>query len=245
MSIESVISSNHLVLCHPLRLLPSTFPASRSFSNKVALPIRWPKYWSFSFSISPSNEYSGLISLRIYWLGLLAVQGILKSPLQYHSSKASVLQYSAFFMVQFSHLYITTGKTIDLTILYSESILLCTEPVNCPKWLYLFAFLSSSKWGFLLFPMLSTFGVVSVSDITCSVTQSCPTLYDPMDYSPLDSSVHGILQPRILEWVTIFFSRGYSQPRDRAHASWISCVGRLIVYHWASFEKPVLDIIPS
>ena len=116
MSIESVMSSNHLVLCHPLRLLPSTFPASRSFSNELALPIRWPKYWSFSFSISPSNEYSGLISLRIYWLDLLSVQGILKSPIQHHSSNASILQCSAFFMVQFSHPYMCTGKTIALTI---------------------------------------------------------------------------------------------------------------------------------
>ena len=119
----------------------------------------------------------------------------------------------------------------------------CEKPLNCPKWMYLFAFLSSSEWEFLLFPMVNTFGVVSVLDIPCSVTQSCPTLYDPMDYRPLDSSVRGIFQARILEWVTISFSRGSSWPSDRIHASWISCVGRLIVYHWASFEKPVLDII--
>ena len=97
MSIESVMSSNHLVLCHPLRLLPSTFPASRSFSNELALPIRWPKYWSFSFSISASNEYSGLISFRMDWLDLFGVQGPLKNLLQHHSSKASILWRSAFF----------------------------------------------------------------------------------------------------------------------------------------------------
>ena len=107
--------SNHLILCHPL-LLPSIFPSIRAFSNESALCIRWPKYWSFSFSISPSNEYSGLISFWINWLDLLAVQGTLKSLLQHHSSEASVLQGSAFFFfVQLSHLYMTTGKTIVLT----------------------------------------------------------------------------------------------------------------------------------
>ena len=116
MSIESVMPSNHLVLCHPLLLLPSIFPSSRVFSNESVLCIRWPKYWSFSFSISPSNEYSGLISFRIDWLDLLAVQGTLKSLLQHHNSKASVLQHSAFFIVQLSHPYMTTGKTIALTI---------------------------------------------------------------------------------------------------------------------------------
>ena len=103
-------------LCRPLLLLPSIFPNIRVFSNESVLYIRWPKYWSFSFSISPSNEYSGLISFRIDWLDLLAVQGILKSLLQHHSSKASILWHSAFFMAQLSHPYITTGKTIALTI---------------------------------------------------------------------------------------------------------------------------------
>ena len=107
--------SNHLILCHPLLLLPSIFPSIMVFSNESVLCIRWPKYWSFSFSISPSNEYSGLISFRIDWFDLLAVQGTLKSLLQYHSSKASILQCSAFFMVQLSHLYMTTGKTMALT----------------------------------------------------------------------------------------------------------------------------------
>ena len=113
-SIESVMPSNHLNLCCPL-LLPSVFPSSRVFSNESVLHIRWPKYCSFSFSIIPSNEYSGLISFRMDWLDLLADQGTLKNLLQHHSSKASILQCSAFFMVQFSHPFMTTGKTIALT----------------------------------------------------------------------------------------------------------------------------------
>ena len=115
MSIASVMSSNHLILCHPLLLLPSIFPSIRVFSNESALHIRWPNYWSFSFNISPSNEHSGLISFRMDWLDLLAVQGTLKILLQYHSSKASILWHSAFFIVQLSHPYMTTGKTIALT----------------------------------------------------------------------------------------------------------------------------------
>ena len=115
MSIESVMPSNHLILCHPLLLLPSIFPSIRVFSNESVLHMSWPKYWSFSFSISPSNEYSGLISFRMDWFGLLAVQGTLKSLLQHHSSKASILRRSVFFMVQLSHPYMTTGKTIALT----------------------------------------------------------------------------------------------------------------------------------
>ena len=115
MCIESVVPSNHLILYCPFLLLPSIFPSIRVFSNESALCIGWSKYWSFSFSISPSNEYSGLISFRIYWFDL-EVQGTLKSLLQHHSSKASVLWHSAFFMVQLSHPYMTTGKTIALTI---------------------------------------------------------------------------------------------------------------------------------
>ena len=114
MSIESVMASNHLILCHPLLLPPSVFPSIRVFSNESIICIRWPKYWSFS--ISPSNEYSGLTSFRMVWLDLLAVQGTLKSLLQNHSSKASILQHSTYFMVQLSHPYMTTGKTIALTI---------------------------------------------------------------------------------------------------------------------------------
>ena len=114
-SIGSVMLSNHLIPCHPLSLLPSIFPSTRVFHNELALCTRWPKYWSFS--ISPSNGYSGLISFRIEWFDLFAVQGALKSLLQHHSLKASVLWCAAFFMVQLSHLYMTTGKTIALTIL--------------------------------------------------------------------------------------------------------------------------------
>ena len=110
MSIKSVVPSNHLILCHPLLVLSSVFHSIRVFSNESVLDIRWPKYWNFSFSISPSNEYSGLISFRTDWFDLLAVQGTLKSLLQHHSSKASILWHSAFFMVQLSHPYIITGK---------------------------------------------------------------------------------------------------------------------------------------
>ena len=116
MFIESVMPSNHLILCHPLLLLPSIFPSIRVFSSESALPIRWPKYWSFSFSISPSNEYSGLISFRIDWFDPFAVQGTLKGLLQHHSLKTSVLWHSAFFMVQLSCPYITRGTIIALTI---------------------------------------------------------------------------------------------------------------------------------
>ena len=115
MSIESVMPSNHLILCRSLLLLPSIFPSIRIFSNESTLHMRWPQYWSFSFNISPSNEHPGLISFRMDWLDLLAVQGTLKSLLHHHSSKASILRHSAFFIVQLSHPYMTTGKTMALT----------------------------------------------------------------------------------------------------------------------------------
>ena len=115
MSIDSVIPSNHLILCHPLLLLPSIFPSIRVFSNESVLLIRWPKYGSFSLSISPSNEHSGLISFRMDWLDQLVVQGTLKSLLQHHSSKPSILQHSVFFIIQHSHPYMTTGKAMVLT----------------------------------------------------------------------------------------------------------------------------------
>ena len=115
MSIESVMPLNHLIICRPLLLPSSIFPSIRVFSKESVLHIRWPKYWSFSFSTSPSNEYSGLMSFRMNWLALLALQGTLKSLLQHHSSKASILQHSAFFIVQLSHPYMTTGKAIALT----------------------------------------------------------------------------------------------------------------------------------
>ena len=132
MSIESVMPSNHLSLCRPLLLLPSIFSSIRIFSKESVLCIRWPKYWCFSFSISPSNEYSELISFRTDWLDLLAVQGTLKSFLQHHSSKASVLWHSAFFMVQLSHPYMTTGKTIALTrrTFVGKVLLQLLDPLN-------------------------------------------------------------------------------------------------------------------
>ena len=180
MSIKLVMPSNHLILCHPLLLLPSIFPNIRDFSNESVLHIRWPKYYSFSFSISPSNEYSGLISFRMDWLDLLAVQGTLKNFLQHHSSKASILRHSAFFTVQLSHPYMTTGKTIALT---RQTFV--------------------GKVMSLLFNMLSAAAAAAAA----KSLQSCPTLYNPIDGSPLGSSVPGILQARILEWVAISFSK--------------------------------------
>ena len=134
MSIELVMPSNHLILCRPLLLLPSIFPSIRVFSNESALRIRWPKYWSFSYNIGPSNEHPGLISFRMDWLDLLTVQGTLKSLLQHHSSKASILLHSAFFIVQLSHLYITTGKTIALTMLFNYALSQDIEDTGPPRW---------------------------------------------------------------------------------------------------------------
>ena len=139
MSTESVMPSN-LILCHPLLLLPLIFPSIRVFSNESVLRIRWPKYWSFTFNISPFNEHPGLISFRMDWLDLLADQGTLKSPLQHHSSKTSILQCSAFFIVQLSHLYMTTGKTIALNTPYivykraSQGHLTYPPPPSLPLW---------------------------------------------------------------------------------------------------------------
>ena len=129
MSIELVMPSKHLILCCPLLLLPSVFPSIRVFSNESALCIRWPKFWNFIFSSIPSNEYSGLISFRMDWLDFLAVQGTLKNLLQHHSSKASILQDSAFFMIQLSHPYMTTGKTRAFTIWTLVSVLIYS-PAN-------------------------------------------------------------------------------------------------------------------
>ena len=157
---------NHLILCHPLLLLPSVFPSIRVFSSESVLCIRWPKYWSFSFNISPSNEHPGLISFRMDWLDRLAVQGTLKSLLQHHSSKASVLQHSAFFVVQLLHPYVTTGKTIALT-----------------------------RWTFVGKVMSLLFNMLSAAAAAKSL-QSCPTLCDPIDGSPPGSPVPGILQAR-------------------------------------------------
>ena len=166
MSIKSVMPSNHLILFHPLALLPSIFPSIRVFSNESVLCIRWSNYWSFNFSISPSNEYSRLISFRIDWLDLLAVQGTLKSLLQHHSSKASILWRSAFFMVQLSYPYMTTGKTIALT-----------------RWTFVGKGPGSSLIAQLVKnpPAIQEFG---------SVAQSYPTLSDPMNSSSPVLPVH-------------------------------------------------------
>ena len=134
MSIELMMPSNHLILFHPLLLLPSIFPSIRVFSNESALHIRWPKYWSFSLNISPSSEHPGLISFRMDWLDFLAVQGTLKSLLQHHSSKASILRCSAFFTVQLSHPYMTTGKTIALTRRTFVGIVISLLLIRCLAW---------------------------------------------------------------------------------------------------------------
>ncbi|XDA89953.1 hypothetical protein R6Z07F_019531 [Ovis aries] len=152
MSIKSVMPSNHLILCRPLLLPPSVLPSIRSYSKESVLCIRCPKYWSFSFSISPSNEYSGLISFRMDWLDLLAVQGTLKSLLQHHSSKASVLLCSAFFMVQFSHPYMTNGKMIALT-----------------RWTFV------GKVMFLLFNMLSRLVIAFLPRSKCLLISWLPS----------------------------------------------------------------------
>ena len=196
--------SNHLIFYCPLLLLPSIFPSIRVFSSESALHIWWPKYWSFSFSIRASNGYSGLVSFRIDWFDLLEVQGTLKSLLQHHCSKPSILWHSALFMIQLSHPYVTTGKTIALT-----------------RGTFVGKVLS------LLFTMLSRF----VMCVWAKSFQSCPTLCDPMDYSPPVSSVHGILQARILDWVAMPSSKRSSRPRDQTHVFYISCTGRRVLYY--------------
>ena len=152
MFIESVTPSNHLILCHPLLLPPSIFPSIRVFTNESVRHVRWPKYWNFSFSISPSNEYSGLISFRMDWLDRLAVQGTLKSLFQHHSSKASILWRSAFFIVQLSHPYMTTRKTIALT-----------------RWIF------ADKVMSLLFNMLSQFSSAAQSCPALCDPMNCST----------------------------------------------------------------------
>ena len=179
--------SNYLILCYPLLLLPSVFISIRVLSNETALHIRWPKYWSFDFSNSPSNENSGLISFRIDLFDLPEVQGTLKSLLQHHSSKVSILQYSTFFMVQLSHPYMTTGKTIALTR--------CTFVSKVMS--LLFNTLSRLVMGF----PESSAGKESACNMgkrkkekESEVDWSCPTLCNPMDCSPPGFSVHGIFQ---------------------------------------------------
>ena len=216
MSIELMMPSNHLILCHPLLFLPSIFSSIRVFSNESALRIRWPKYWTFSLNISPSNEHPQLISFRMDWLDFLAVQGTLKSLLQHHSSKASILRRLAFFIVQLSHPYMTTGKTIALTrrtfvgkvmsLLFnmlSRLVITCLPRTKC-----------------LLMSLLrlgdkTINGQDGTSVRTEDFRELCAVLirsvvsnfWDPVDCSPPGSSVYGIFQARILKWVAISFSR--------------------------------------
>ena len=181
MSIELVMPSNHLILCCPLLLLPSIFPSIRVFSNESALLIRWPKYWSFSFNISPTNEHPGLISLRMDWLDLLAVQGTLKSLLQHQGikhSKASIHRRSAFIIIQLSHPYMTTGKTIALTkwTFVGKVMSLLSNMLSR----LVVTFLPRSKCLFISW-LKSPSAVIFSSVQFSSVTQSCPTLYDSMN----------------------------------------------------------------
>ena len=187
--------SNHLILCRPLLLLSSIFPSIRVFSNESVLCIRWPKYWSFSFSISASNEYSELISFRMDWLDLLLVQRTLKngsSPTpQFKSINSSALSFP--YSPTLSHPYMNTGKTIALT-----------------------------RWTFVGKVMCLLFNMLFESESESEVSQSCLTLCDPMDCSLPGSSIHGIFQARVLEWVAVSFSRRSSQPRDQTQVSRIT-----------------------
>ena len=195
-STQLVMLSSYLILCRPLLLPPSVFPSFRIFSNESVLHIRWPKYWSFSFSISPSKEHPGLIFFRMDWLDLLAVQGTLKSLLQHHSSKASILWCLAFFIVQLSHPYMTTGKTHSFD-----------QMDLCPAIQYAVqvddSFSSNEQASF---NFMATVTICSDFAAAAKSLQSCLTLCDPIDSSPLGSSVRGILQARILEWLVIYFS---------------------------------------
>ena len=170
MSIELVMPSNHLILCRPFLLLPSIFPSIKVFSNKSVLRIRWPNYWSFSFNISPSNEYSGLISFSVDWSDLLAVQGTLKSLLQHHSSKASILRRSAFFIVQLSHPYMTSGKTIALSrwIFVDKVMSLLFNILS----VLVITFLPRSKCHFILWlqsPSAVILGTKKIKSLTVSI----------------------------------------------------------------------------
>ena len=193
--------TNCLILCRPLLLLRSIFPSIRVFSNESALHIRWPKYWSFSFRISPINEHPGLISFRMDWFDLLVVQGTLKSLFQHHNSKASILQHSAFFIVQLSHPYMTTGKTIALTrwICVDKVVSLLFNMLSRR----VITFLPRSKR--LLISWLQSPSAYAAAAAAKSL-QSCPSLFDPIDGSPPGSAAPGILQARTMEWVAISFS---------------------------------------
>ena len=187
MSIKSVMPSSHLILCCPLLLLPSIFPSIRVFSSGSVQHIRWPKYCSFSFSISPSNEYSGLISFRIDWFDLLAVQGTHKSLLQHHNSKASIIRSLAFFIVQLSHSYMTTGKTM---LCYAKSLQSCLTLCNAID-----GSQSGSAVPGILQARILEWVANSFSNacMHAKSLQSGSTLCDPMDSSPPGSSVHRIL----------------------------------------------------
>ena len=223
--IESVMPSNQLILCHTLLLLPSIFPNIRAFSNESVLCIRGPKYWSFSFNISLSNEHPGLISFRMDWLDFLAVQGTLKSLLQHHSSKASILLCSVFFIVQLSHPYMTTGKTIVMT-----------------RWTF-------DKVIILHFNMLSSL-VITFLPRTKHLTASWkrkiyiyffPSWYQLCLFATPWTVAHqallslGILQVRILEWVAMPSSRGSSQPRNWTQ---VSCMAGWLFTVWKKPGKP-------
>ena len=196
--------SSHLILCCPLFLLPPIPPSIRVFSSESALLMRWPKYWSFIFSIIPSTEHPGLISFRMDWLDLLAVQETLKSLLKYHSSKASILWRSAFLTVQLSHPYMTTGKTIALTrwtfVGKVMSLLL-----NILSRLVI-TLLPRSKRLLISWLQSPSAVILAAAAAAAKSLQSCPTLCDPIDGSPIGSPVPGILQARTLEWVAIAFS---------------------------------------
>ena len=221
MSTESVMPPNHLILCHSLLLLPSIFLTIRVFSNESALHIRWPKYWNFSFSISPSNEYSGLISFRIDWFDLLEVQGTLKSLLQYHSSKASILWLSAFFMVQLSHPYMSTGKTVtDYTDLCWHSkklkvawscLTLCDSPWNFP----------GKNAGVGCCSLLQ--GIFSTQGLKPGLPHYRMILYQVSHQG----------SPWTLEWLAYPFFSWSSQPRNRTG---VSCIAGGFFTSWATRE---------
>ena len=213
--------SNHLILCRPLLLLPSIFPSIGVFSNESALHIRWPKYWSFSFNIRPSNEHPGLISLRMDWLDLLAVQGTLKSLLQHHSSKASILRHSVFLYSptltcihdHWKTIALTRRTSVDQVMSLLFNMLSRLVITFLPRSKCLLISWLQSPSAVILEPPKIPFYVYVV--LCAKLLQSCLTLYDPMDCSPPGSSVHGISQARILEWVAMSSSRGSSQPRDQ------------------------------
>ena len=247
--------SNHFILCHLLLFQPSIYPSIGVFSNESVLHIRWPKYWSFSFNISSSNEYSELISFRIDWFDLLAVQGTHKNLLQPHSSKASILQHSAFFIVQLSHLYMTTGKTIALTrwtfvskVMYLNFNILSRFAIARNKYL-LISWLQSPSTVMLEPKKIKS---VTVSSSIChevmgpdamifvflmlsfkpTSLQSCPTLCDPVDCSLPGSSVGFSRQEY---WSGLPFPP--SPPRDQTH---VSCISRRILYHRVTRESIVV-----